>query len=75
MNIKYHKKSNRILSISKSGVIGKADQVIAINDSELPKDFMKTFGLGKYLIKKGKLIKNNKFVMPGKKSPQEKIEI
>ena len=74
MIIKFDKNSGRILSITRAGKIGEAENVLKVNETKLPKDFLKMFALGKYLVKEGKIIKNKKFVKPKNVKSDNEIE-
>lgn len=63
MDIRFVKENGQILSCVIEGKITKTDDVITIANSDLPKDFLVMFSLGKYLIKKGKIVENKKFAM------------
>jgi hypothetical protein len=40
------------------------EQVLRIHDEELPEDFVRTFAAGKYLVRKGKVVKNRAYQPP-----------
>jgi hypothetical protein len=64
MDIRFVKQSGQILSCVIEGKIKKTDDVITIADNDLPKDFLVTFPLGKYLVKGHKIVENKEYVMP-----------
>lgn len=70
MDIKFDKKTGRILSCTVEGKIRKAGDVLRIADDALPDDFMATFAQGKYLVQKGKIVKNKAYRKP-KDTPPE----
>jgi hypothetical protein len=41
-----------------------AERVLHIPDQELPEDFLRTFAAGKYLVRKGKVVKNRAYKPP-----------
>jgi len=75
MDIKFDKKSGRILSCTIEGKIAKTGEVLTVDETMLPEDFIAMFPLGKYLVKKGEIIENPKFVMPEKRLRDRAKEI
>jgi len=73
MDIKFDKKTGKVLSCTIEGKIEKADNVLTIDDATLPEDFTQMFPLEKYLVKKAKIVENKKFVMPEMK-PEKELE-
>ena len=56
MDIKYDLKTGRILSCTIEGKIEKTDNVVTLNDAQMPADFMTMFPLGKYLVRDGDIV-------------------
>jgi hypothetical protein len=74
MIIKYDINSGRILLITRAGKIRETENVLKVEETKLPKDFLKMFALGKYLVKEGEIIKNKKFVKPKNVKSDKEIE-
>ena len=57
----YLDKKERILSCGGPGIQRKGQTIIDVPDKSIPKDFLATFALGKYTIRKEKIIENKSF--------------
>jgi len=69
MDIKFDRKSGRILSCTVEGKTAKADDVMSIDEALVPPDFMTMFPLGKYLVKNDEIVEKKNF-----KTPKSELE-
>jgi len=81
MDIKFVKESGRILSCVIEGKVEKSDDVIRVANDVLPKDFLAMFPMGKYLVRRGKIVENMKLGIPeqqpskpGRKTDKPKLK-
>ena len=75
MNIRFDQ-SGKILACGIPSQIPAAENVIKVDDKDLPKVFLHTFSLGRYNVdpKKKKLVENKQFKMPERPGfPEEMI--
>ncbi len=75
MNVKFDQ-NGRILACGIAGQLPDVDNVIKVDDKDLPQDFLQTFAMGKYRVdrKEKRLVENKKFKMPERPGlPEEMI--
>jgi hypothetical protein len=63
MVIKYDK-TGHILSCHADEIMVKGKNTLRVSDKTLPEDFLTMFALGKYFVRKGKIVENKKYRPP-----------